>query len=314
MRSTVPLTVLAVLGLLSNPSAQADTFGSGANTFTIDFVNIGNAGNAGDIPRPTTRYGAVLYEYRTGVFEISQNDITRAVANGLDNVTAGAWTGNRPAANINWYEAAAFVNWLNISTGKQAAYNLSWNGTGWSMALWSTGNAWTVGGTNLFRHKNAHYFLPSENEWYKAAYYSPSGSNYFLYATGSDSSPTAVGNGTNSGTAVYDQLFRQGPASVGEAGGLSPYGTMGQNGNILEWTESNFVSPNNNPAGSRVLRGGQWSGGGIDISNRFTGGPADGLENVGFRVAAVPEPSTYALLILAGAGAALIAKRRVGRE
>jgi hypothetical protein len=37
----VGLALLAV-------SARGDSFGSGANTFTIDFVNIGNAGNADD--------------------------------------------------------------------------------------------------------------------------------------------------------------------------------------------------------------------------------------------------------------------------
>ena len=43
-------------------SAQADTFGTSGNEFTIDFVDIGNAGNAAD----TTTYGAVPYEYRMG--------------------------------------------------------------------------------------------------------------------------------------------------------------------------------------------------------------------------------------------------------
>jgi formylglycine-generating enzyme required for sulfatase activity len=48
------------------------------------------------------------------------------------------------------------------------------------MALWSSEQAWTAGGTNLYRNKDASYFLPSENEWYKAAYYNPAGSNYFV--------------------------------------------------------------------------------------------------------------------------------------
>jgi formylglycine-generating enzyme required for sulfatase activity len=117
--------------------AQADTFGASGNEFTIDFVNIGNAGNSAD----TTTFGAVPYAYRMGTYEITQDAITKATASGMANVTAGAWMGNQPAANISWYEAAAFVNWLNTSTGKQAAYNLTFSDGNWSMTLWSSGQA-----------------------------------------------------------------------------------------------------------------------------------------------------------------------------
>ena len=73
------------------------------------------------------------------------------------------------------------------------------------------------------------YFLPTENEWYKAAFYSGSGSTYYQYATGSNSVPTAVYSGTVAGTAVFygNGESPTAPAAVDEAGGLSPYGTMG---------------------------------------------------------------------------------------
>lgn len=297
--------LFAAFTLNINP-AQADTFGTGGNEFTIDFVNIGNAGNAAD----TTGYGAVPYEYRVGTYEISQDAITKATASGMANVTAGAWTGNQPAANIQWYEAAAFVNWLNTSTGKQAAYNLTFSGSSWSMTLWSSADAWTAGGTNLYRHKDAFYFLPSENEWYKAAYYNPTGSNYFLYPTASDTAPTAVASGTTTDTAVYDQLFAQGPAGVNDAGGLSPYGTMGQGGNVEEWNESAFDGANNSPSEFRAIRGGRWFEAESDLRSSARGGltPPGGDNTVGFRVASVPEPSTYALVLMAG-GAWLLRKR-----
>jgi hypothetical protein len=176
---------LSAFTLNSNLQAESVTFGTSGNEFTIDFVNIGNAGNAAD----TTTYGAVPYEYRMGKYEISQNAITKATASGMTGVTAGPWTGDQPAANITWYEAAAFVNWLNTSTGKTAAYNLTFSNSSWSMALWSSEQAWTAGGTNLYRNKDTSYFLPSENEWYQAAYYNPAGSNYFLYPTASSSAP-----------------------------------------------------------------------------------------------------------------------------
>ncbi len=291
-------------------SAQADTFGSGANIFDINFVNIGNAGNAAD----TTGYGAVPYEYRIGTYEISQDAIDKATASGLSNVTAGAWTGNQPAAWISWYEAAAFVNWMNITSGYQAAYNLSFNNfdNTWNMTLWSSADAWTLGGTNLYRHKDALYFLPSENEWYKAAYYNPSGSDFFLYPTASDTAPTPVASGTNAGTAVYN-FVTNAPAGVDVAGGLSSYGTMGQGGNVWEWQETAFDGDNSSSSKARELGGGSWLDADFILRSSYPDGVEDPTREsyaFGFRVAAVPEPSTYALLIMTGAGALWWARRR----
>jgi hypothetical protein len=305
------------------PSAQADTFGSGANTFTIDFVSVGNAGNAAD----TTGYGAVPYEYRVGTYEITVDAITKATASGMANVTAGAWTGNQPAANISWYEAAAFVNWLNTSSGKTAAYDLVWSGSAWSMNLWSSEQAWQLGGENLYRNKDAFYFLPSENEWYKAAYYNPAGSNYFLYPTGSDTAPTPVASGTSAETAVYNYAAPV-PAIVDSAGGLSPYGTMGQGGNVWEWNESAYDGSDSLSSEFRAIRGGGRGGTETDLRSFVSGrghpnwyidpGPTDPnwhpgpfLEraDIGFRVASVPEPSTAVLVLMAG-GAWLLWRRR----
>ena len=298
--------VCAAFTLMTQLSAQADTFGTSGNEFTIDFVDIGNAGNAAD----TTTYGAVPYEYRMGKNEISQLQITKATQIGMAHVSAGAWTGSQPAADITWYEAAAFVNFLNTNSGRTAAYNLTFSGS-WSMAVWSSEQAWTAGGTNLYRNKDAFYFLPSENEWYKAAYYNAAGTNYFLYPTGSDTAPTAVASGTNASSAVYNNATPV-PATVNSAGGLSPYGTMGQGGNVWEWNESAFNGTNSSSSEFRAIRGGYWGAteGGVSSSYRFDLGPADGGNDLGFRVASVPEPSTYALLLMTGAGWLLWKRRK----
>ena len=303
--------LFAAVTLSIQSSAQADTFGTSGNEFTINFVNIGNAGNAAD----TTSYGAVPYEYRASTYEITQDAINKATASGMTNVTAGPWTGNQPAANLNWYEAAAFVNFLNTSSGKTAAYDLSWSGTAWSMALWSSEQAWTAGGTNLYRNKDAFYFLPSENEWYKAAYYKGGGTNagYWLYPTASSSEPTSVTSGTSAGTAVFrNNNPDSAPAIVNSAGGLSPYGTMGQGGNVWEWNESALDGTNSSSSEFRVFRGGNWgsAAGNLRPSSRESDDPLQQGVYLGFRVASVPEPSTYALLLMTGAGWLLWKRRK----
>ncbi len=62
-------------------SIHADSFGSGA--FTMDFVTIGNAGNAAD----DTTYGSVGYSYRIGVNEVSERMIDAY------NASAVSWCG-----------------------------------------------------------------------------------------------------------------------------------------------------------------------------------------------------------------------------
>ena len=281
------------------PPTTTDTFGSGTNQFGIDFVTVGNPGNSND----TTGYGGVPYTYRIGKYTISQNQIDAATRNGLRNVTAGAWIGDQPAANISWYEAAAYVNWLNTSQGYRPAYNLTFTNGVWSMALWPTspdtnGNvAWTNGGTNLFRNANCAYFLPSENEWYKAAYFDPKKNGgtggYWIYATGDNNVPTPVESGTNSGTIVYEQNWSQGPSSVFLAGGLSPSGTIGQSGNVWGWVESAFEGNNNSGSQIRALRGAEWSNGNefpLKPSSRncnAIGYPDTETVTIGFRVARV---------------------------
>jgi hypothetical protein len=107
-------------------TSHADQFGTLGNEFTLDFVSVLNAGNTDDLGAGgglySSLYGGVAYEFRMGVFEISQEQIEKATASGLAGVVAGAHTGAEPAADITWYEAAAFVNWLNTSSGHQAAY------------------------------------------------------------------------------------------------------------------------------------------------------------------------------------------------
>ena len=306
------------LASIAVTSARADVFGSGGDAFTIEFVTIGNAGNADDAGAGgglySSPYGGVSYGYRMGTYEISQDAIEKATAGGLASVTAGPHTGNEPAAQMTWFEAAAFVNWLNDQrTPGLKAYNL----TGvTSLTPWASVDAWQAGGENLFRHKDAYYFLPSEDEWYKAAYHQNTGVNadYWDYATGSNTIPTqALTDGTTPFTAIFDGVEAgtpADPADVNLAGGLSAYGTMGQNGNVYEWAESAFDGINNSSSENREIRGGLWNGTGsyLRSSSRANNTPTSSNSNIGFRVASVPEPTSTGLMISAGLLA--IARRR----
>jgi len=319
-----------VLGCLITTQSRADTFGIGANAFTIDFVNIGNPGSPGDWGPPTggrqytSGFGYVPYTYRMAVTEVPQVWIDKATNLGMANVTAGAWTGTKPAANMTWYEAAAFVNWLNTSTGRHAAYDLAWTGAAWTMNLWSAAQAWDndpgpATNLDLYRHKDALYYLPSQDEWCKAAFNQNAGplSGFYDYATGSNTLPTPVVSGIASGTAVYS--IGAGPAAVNDDGGLSPFGTRGQNGNVWEWLETADDNSNNIPDEYRVFRGG---GFGTSASSINSGTwqaffPAYSQPDIGFRVASatsvIPEP-TASLLVLSVAVMSLYRRRRAGRR
>jgi formylglycine-generating enzyme len=306
----VVAALFAAFAFTTQPSAQADTFGTGDNEFTINFAQIGNAGNISD----STGYGAVPYSYRMGRYEITGDQVTDAIALGLTNVSVGGFGG--PAISISWFGAAAFVNWLNTSSGYQAAYNLTYSG-GWSISPWASSDAWQLGGQNLFRHQDAHYFLPSENEWYKAAYHKNDGDsgNYWDYPTASDSTPANITNILGSvapNTARFGNSLGAVFVPVEAAGGESPYGTRGQGGNASEFLESAFDGTNDAASETVTWRGGSKSEGSQFMlsSERYEVTMNLSSADRGFRVASVPEPSTYALLVMAGAGALWWTRRK----
>lgn len=288
-------------------SAQTVNFGSGANSFDMEFVDVGNAGNAAD----DTGYGAVAYAYQMGKYEVSEKMIdSYNASNPGILITMDNRGDDKPASNVSWNEAARFVNWLNTSTGGVVAYNFSGSGANDNITLWTSGDV-GYDASNPYRNSLAKYVLPSEDEWYKAAYHSPTG--YTDYATQSDTAPTAVASGTGAGTAVYNQTFTQGPADIMDAGGLSFYGTMAQNGNAWEWAESNSGGDNDSAVDSRLYRGGRWLDNDPYELHRYNRSffiPTAELYGLGFRVAVVPEPSATLLMGIGAFGLLITRKRR----
>jgi formylglycine-generating enzyme required for sulfatase activity len=322
------MALLATAGGVAPSQAGTVTFGSGANTFNMEFVTIGNPGNAADTTGAPNSAGAVGYTYGIGKFEVSEDMIEKynALNPGLQ-ISKDTRGPNKPATGVSWNEAARFVNWLNTSTGNQAAYKFTTSGVNDNIALWQDGDAgYDV--NNKYRNSLAKYFLPSYNEWYKAAYFKPDSptsttGTYYDFATGSDTAPTPVASGTGIGAngnneAVYNG--QSGPADVTQAGGLSPYGVMGLGGNVFEWEESSFNRANRSGSSSRGFRGGNWSDGSsfLSSSSRLSTDPSDEFNDLGFRVAslsssdppAVPEPTSMAIFGLGALGMAYRARRK----
>ncbi len=320
------MALLATAGGVARSQAAVVSFGSGANAFNMEFVTIGNPGNAADTTGAPNSAGAVGYTYGIGKFEVSEDMITKYNANfGTANslaITKDTRGPNKPATGVSWNEAARFVNWLNTSSGGFAAYKFTTGGVNDNIALWTATDTLDYDASNPYRSKRATYVLPSYNEWYKAAYYDPSNSTYYNFATGSDTAPTSVASGTGTGVngnneAVYED---RPPADVNLAGGFSPYGVMGLGGNVREWQESSSDLANNSGSSSRVFRGGGWadSSSNLSSSSLHPGNPFDGNGALGFRVAslsssdppAVPEPTSMAIFGLGALGMAYRARRK----
>ena len=314
------LNLVVIALALGHQTASAtsllETFGSGDNAFTMDFVTIGNPNNVADTTGSPNPAGSVAYTYNLGKHEVSRDMITKANAAGSLGITLqdmSSYGGNgllKPATGISWYEAAKFVNWLNTSRpGGTAAYKFDSSG---NFQLWSAGDA-GYNANNMFRNSLAKYVIASSNEWYKGAYGNLNGT-WNNYPTGSDNIPTAAAGGTAANTAVYNQSFYAGPADINNAGGLSPYGTMGQGGNVWEWNETAMDGSNNLADEIRELSGGSWNSSSssmLDASTRSFGNPSD--EDIvirGFRVASVPEPSALSLLAIGLSGLAMIRRRK----
>jgi formylglycine-generating enzyme required for sulfatase activity len=316
------------------------TFGGNGvgQSFGMDFVTIGNPGNAADtdLTAAPLNAGSVGRTYDINTFEVSRAMITAYNANPgvvlitMQDMSAGAGGSNnggngvdRPATGITWNEAARFVNWLNTQKGFAPAYKYANSTITTNLTPWTANDTLDYDASNPYRSKRSNFFLPSFNEWYKAAYYDPSANSgaggYWDYANGSNTAPTASAGGTTANTAVYNQALAQGPADVKNAGGLSKYGVMGLDGNVFEWEESSADLLNRDGSSNRGWRGGGWAHDTslMGASYRRTDIAPTGEDNeIGFRVASynsdavVPEPSMMVIGMVFGLGG-LAARRRL---
>lgn len=338
MRGTARLALAVCVLVVLGTTAQA---------VSIDAVTVGDAGNQADARAGHAGRGAVAYEYRIATCEVTNAQyrefLTAKAAYGdphslYNSQMAGTYGGiaragsgvggdpyvysakggdanwdDRPVVFVSFWDAARFCNWMH-------------NGQGGGDT--ETGAYINVGNQSTFeRQADALHYLPTVDEWYKAAYYKGGSldAGYWEYATQSDTQPTTQpppGTDLINGSANYyyhvtgyvDPVYYSTPVGAyTEMPSVSAYGTFDQSGNVAEWVETM------GNVNTRILRDGTWknSVGSLGASAGSYVVPTAEYEMAGFRlggsvpegVDAIPEPATVTLLGIA-AGAALLRRRR----
>ena len=215
-----------------------------------------------------------LYNTRMGTDP--QGGIMRSGRNGNFKYTLKRGFAKKPVNFVTVYSAMRFCNWLH--NGAQPGGEIE---TGAYRLLGSI-PADTV---SLQRNASARFFLPTEDEWYKAAFYDPSPAarptaSYWAYAVKSDTASESQINfsGTVGGLTAVDK-----------PGLPSFFGTFGQSGNVAEWTESLDRSKL-----ARIVRGGHYasSAAGVSSVGSADTDPLALAATTGFRIAAAPDVSS----------------------
>jgi hypothetical protein len=296
------------------------TQAQGAPPVVIETVTVGNPGNAGDPIQFQGTFGAVGYVYAIAKYEVTAgqyaaflNAVAATDTYGLYNVnmwalaegckiqrtgSAGSYTysvapdwANRPANYLSWGDAARFANWLHngqptgaqdLTTTEDGSYFL--DGMMMDKEL-----------EDVVREPDATWVIPTENEWYKAAYHKNDGvtGNYWNYPTRAMSGvsndlidPDPGNNATfrdiMGGYTIGPPYYR---TEVGaHENSVSAYGTFDQGGNVQEFNETVPESD------IRGIRGGSYFSG--DIMGKWDRPvdmhSSDEFRDLGFRVGTLP--------------------------
>lgn len=326
---SVPLVWL--VAVFSLPIALQRATSARAAGADIEWVTVGDPGNP---PDAATGRGAVAR-----VFQIARHEVTveqyaaflAAVAardphalwnagqkidrGGKDGAyTYSARTGHErePVMNVSFIDAMRFANWLHHQQEQKASAGAA--PTPPTTAVDATQEtetgAYTIaaGGGLAARSPDARAWIPSEDEWYKAAYHHPHAAGgppggYWRFPTKSDFAPAlgAAGDtGPNLASFLADgKILPNGAALRGYddvmpvgsfPGSASYYGTLDQAGNAWEWVETTIFDT------QRIMRGGSMCATYEKLlpQVRSNARPIRRYRDTGFRVARAAPPAPAA--------------------
>jgi formylglycine-generating enzyme required for sulfatase activity len=318
--------LLALVALLSSLPAHAYV--------AFDWITVGDPGNTCETQTQGC-FGAVSYTYRIGKYEVTNAqyiDFLNAVAatdthslyslnmgSGFGGIARSGSSGNYiysaitgrenlPVNHVSFWDVVRFANWLHNGQPAGAQDNTTTEDGAYTLS--PTG----ISNNTVTRNAGATFFVTSEDEWYKAAYYAAGSMSYFAYPAGSNTLTTcAVPVPTPNAANCESQAFAD-LSDVGSyTGSPSPNGTFDQGGNVWEWNES-IISGSN-----RALRGGSFFNiaANLAASDQLAIGPLAEDTHFGFRVASavpsVPALAPLGLLVLAAcalSGGTIALRRR----
>lgn len=320
----VALTLTSLITACSQGSSNSN------QSINYSLVTVANPNNESDV---LTGFGRVNYIYQIGKYDVTigqytaflnaiaktdtydlydtrmATDLNSAGISRSGNSGSYSYTvmnnsgssANRPITYVTWLDAARFANWMangqpsgaqNSSTTENGAYNL--NGA-------MNGNAVIRNSVNPNTGQTPSYSIPTYDEWYKAAYYSPQlnagAGGYYLYATESNTAPgNIIGNTPNNAnnfpattlcvtqSPTYLYATQNYLTDVGAfTASPSYYGTFDQNGNVYQWNDLD-----GSPIPYRGLAGGYWFAGANAMqATIYSTNSITGTDNgTGFRLSA----------------------------
>lgn len=302
--------ILLMLASCGAAFAQIDT----------EWVTVGDAGNAPD----KSGFGGVAYEFQIMKLEVTcaeyavflnavaatdelglyiakmdgtpmpkgrddirgeQGCLMRTGEKGSYRYAVSPGNEKKPIVNVSFSAALRFANWMHGGQTETGAYDIAKDR---AMAP---------------RSPEAKVWLPSENEWHKAAYYDASAKRYWRFATRSDEPPVSCkpdatqtnaanyywvdgkNNGVSNGYAFsQSDYYKPGDIYLFDVGSYpaarSHYGTLDQSGNVWEWTEGIAYET------KRIIRGGGWADEALPLrsTTRTSVLPTSTYNTVGFRL------------------------------